>query len=196
LPNYLLVHPLLDRVSNVHNRHPEWFDDPLVLSWDLSANRLLQKKEWRGAAALYSTPSGHKTTSKSNEPVGDIRRRVAMSRKGGYVGCATDASVGGKRIAFKLRQRLLRTHVESEPTGRVGREPCQHLGVGAAVVLGARAGLAADRAVARERCHPVRHESAAPSRYPSRARRRALRRPTATRMPKMMASGRGGQPGI
>ena len=82
LPNYLLVHPVLDRVSNVHNRHPEWFDDPLVLSWDLSANRLLQKKEWRGAAALYSTPSGHKTTSKSNEPVDDIRRRVAMSRKG------------------------------------------------------------------------------------------------------------------
>jgi hypothetical protein len=36
-----------------------------------------------------------KTASKSNEPVDVIRRRVAMWRKGGYVGCATDASVGG-----------------------------------------------------------------------------------------------------
>ena len=62
------------------------------------------KKERHCAAALYSTESGHKTTSKSNEPVDDICRRVAMSRKGGYVGCATDASVGGKRIAFKLRR--------------------------------------------------------------------------------------------
>jgi hypothetical protein len=45
-----------------------------------------------------------KTASKSNEPVDDIRRRVALWRKGGHVGCATDASVGGKRIAFKLRR--------------------------------------------------------------------------------------------
>ena len=63
-----------------------------------------KKGNGRGAAALYSTPSGHKTTSKSNEPFDDIRRRVARSHKGGYVGCATDASVGGKRIAFKLRR--------------------------------------------------------------------------------------------
>ena len=27
-----------------------------------------------------------------------------MSRKGGYIGCATDESVSGKRIAFKLRR--------------------------------------------------------------------------------------------
>lgn len=62
------------------------------------------KKEQRCAAALYSTPSGHKTASKSNEPVDVIRRRVAMWRKGGHVGCAIDASAGGKRIAFKLRR--------------------------------------------------------------------------------------------
>jgi len=41
-----------------------------------------------------------------------------------------------------------------------------------------------------------RHESTAACRHPSRGRRRASRRPTATRMPKMMASGRGGQPGM
>jgi hypothetical protein len=35
-----------------------------------------------------------------NEPVNDIRRRVAMWRKGGYVECATDAFARGKRIAF------------------------------------------------------------------------------------------------
>jgi hypothetical protein len=63
-------------------------------------------------------------------------------------------------------------------------------------ILAARAGLAADRAVAGGRCHPVRHESTAACRHPSRGRRRASRRPTATRMPKMMASGRGGQPGM
>ena len=62
------------------------------------------KKEQRCAAALYSTPSGHKTASKSNEPVDVIRRRVAMWRKGGHVGCATDASASGKRIAFKLQR--------------------------------------------------------------------------------------------
>ena len=51
LPNSW-VHPLIDCVSNVHNRHPEWFDDPLVLSWDLSANRPPQKKN--GAAQQRS----------------------------------------------------------------------------------------------------------------------------------------------
>jgi hypothetical protein len=77
----------------------------LMIHWfclgDLSANRLPQKRNGRGAAALYS-PSGHKTTSKSNVPFDDIRRRVARSHKGGYVGCATDASVGGKRLKALL----------------------------------------------------------------------------------------------
>ena len=54
MPN-LGVRPLMDRVSNVHNRHPEWFDDPLVLSWDLSANRPPQKRTALRSRALFDT---------------------------------------------------------------------------------------------------------------------------------------------
>ena len=137
-----------------------------------------------------------KIASKSNEPVNDTRRRVVMWRKGGYVGCATDASVGGTRISFKLRrgccELTLRTNLLAGPAANYANI----LPWGAAVVLDARAGLATGRAIRRERCLPVRHESAAPSCYALCARRLALRRPTATRMPKMMASGRGGQPGM
>jgi hypothetical protein len=95
------------------------------------------KKERRGAAALYLPPNGHMTTSKSNEHVDDIHCGVAMSRNGGYVGYVTDAPVGGRRIASKLQRGFPRTHVESEPTRRTGREP-------PAVSLGGRAGLAVE----------------------------------------------------
>lgn len=172
---------MMDRVSNVHNRQPDWLDHSRVLSWDLRANRPLRNKERLGAAALGSTPSGHETTSKSNEPVDDIR---------GLPPCGATVDVAPTRqwMADLLRLscvRLPRTHLESEPTGRAGREPC-------AVALSGRAG----RAVAHERCHSSGTKPTAPSRYPSLPSRRALRRPTATRMPKMMASGRGGQPGM
>lgn len=44
---------------------------------------------------------------------------VATSRKGGYVGRATDASVGGGRIAFKLRrgcrELTLRANLRAAP---------------------------------------------------------------------------------
>src|ERR1035441_5552493 len=54
MPN-LGVRPLIDCVSNVHNRHPEWFDDPLVLSWDLSANRQAKKGTALRSNALFDT---------------------------------------------------------------------------------------------------------------------------------------------
>jgi hypothetical protein len=62
------------------------------------------KKERRCAVALHSTPSGPENRIEENEPVNDIRRRVAMRRKGGYVEYATKASTNGKRIPFKLRR--------------------------------------------------------------------------------------------
>ncbi len=177
----------MDRVSNVHNHHPEWFDDPLVLSWDLSANRLLQKSN--GVAQQRSIR--HRVDTRPHRRVASpSTTSVAASRKGGYVGCATsNASVGGRRIGFKLprgcRELTLRANLRAAPAAKHALAPS--------------AVEPASRSIAQPHVNDATPSGTKARRrpgYPSRAKRRALRRPTATRMPKIMASGRGGQPGI